>query len=440
MPMKLSTTIRKIQNIPNPVNVRIVNDFLDYMRKNGSSEHHQNNNLKVVIAFGKFLGEQYSFYDIKTRQQILGFLDTKVKTSDDDPDKKWITTWNNYLNRMRLFYRWLYNYSNDTDHENWETPEFVKIKTKKSKRISPYLETEIWDKDELLTILKYEPHKRNKAALTLFWDLNGRNHEITLLKLKHIRIKENYGEGEVPHECKTGSGPVLLTTSFVYVRDWINDHPFKNSPNASLICNLMTGAPVKPDAMWNMMNQLKLRIINMLKLAMVKDSDEKEKLESLIRNKKWNPYCLRHSSISNDSDYLPEYALKKKVRWSMNSKQGIRYIKKRMGNDLKQKILEYNGIVSTEVLDRRTSLNCPRCSLANAIDNKYCSKCSYPLVPSAFEEIKMAEDMKINNLKLKHERDMAEMSQRLDTIMSIIQQNPKLANVKPESLITKSKN
>ena len=57
MPLKLSTTIGKIQNIPNLVNVQIVNEFLDYMRRNGSSEHHQNNNLKVVIAFGNFLGK-----------------------------------------------------------------------------------------------------------------------------------------------------------------------------------------------------------------------------------------------------------------------------------------------------------------------------------------------------------------------------------------------
>ena len=76
-------------------------------------------------------------------------------------------------------------------------------------------------KDELLSIIKYEPYKRNKAALTLFWDLNGRNHEITILKLKHIRFREKYAEGEVPHEAKTGSGPILLTTSFPYVRDWI---------------------------------------------------------------------------------------------------------------------------------------------------------------------------------------------------------------------------
>jgi len=37
------------------------------------------------------------------------------------------------------------------------------------------------------------------AALALFWDLNARNHEVTLLKIKHIRLKEKYGEGEIPY-------------------------------------------------------------------------------------------------------------------------------------------------------------------------------------------------------------------------------------------------
>ena len=50
-PLKLSTTIGKIQNIPNSKNIEIVNEFLEYMRSNCSSEHHQNNNLKVVLAF-----------------------------------------------------------------------------------------------------------------------------------------------------------------------------------------------------------------------------------------------------------------------------------------------------------------------------------------------------------------------------------------------------
>jgi predicted amidophosphoribosyltransferase len=119
---------------------------------------------------------------------------------------------------------------------------------------------------------------------------------------------------------------------------------------------------------------------------------------------------MRHSSISSDSDYLPEYALKKKVRWSMNSKQGSRYIKRRMGNDLKQKILVQNGIISEQQVERKPSiLNCPRCSLVNAVDNKYCSKCSYPLVPSAFDEIKEAENRKLKEMERRYQQGMKSM-------------------------------
>jgi integrase/recombinase XerD len=162
--------------------------------------------------------------------------------------------------------------------------------------------------------------------------------------------------------------------------------------------------------MWMMIKQLCNRIIRMLKDGSITDNEERQKLEFLIKTKKWNPYCIRHSAITCDSDFLPEYALKKKVRWSMNSKQGSRYIKKRMGNDLKNQILVHNGIITEEtaIMQRKASVsNCPRCSLANAIENKYCSKCSYPLSPSAFDEIKETENMKINSIQEKYEQDTA---------------------------------
>jgi hypothetical protein len=127
----------------------------------------------------------------------------------------------------------------------------------------------------------------------------------------------------------------------------------------------------------------------------------------------------------------------------MNSKQGSRYIKKRMGNDLKRQILVHNGIISdNEIQIKPSVLSCPRCNLVNAIDNKYCSKCSYPLVPSAFEEIKAAEDIKIRSSQKRYEQDMKamreEMNQQFSQVMCMIQQNPKLAQIKPEALIKKS--
>src|SRR3954470_11036133 len=107
------------------------------------------------------------------------------------------------------------------------------------------------------------------------------------------------------------------------------------------------------------MKQLKDRIKLLVDKGEINDTKEKEKLEHLLVTKKWNPYCIRHSAITSDSDYLPEYALKKKVRWSMNSKQGSRYIKNRMGNELKSKILEYNGIITSEK-EKPSISNCPR--------------------------------------------------------------------------------
>ena len=211
MVAKLSTTINKIQNLSNSSNSEILIEFLTHMKNNGSSERHQNNNLIVMIEFANYFDSNLTFYDINKKEQILLFLDTKIKDSSIDPEKRWITSWNHYLVRIKLFFRWLYNKDKEIDKEYWETPEFLRVKNKKTKRISPYVESEIWDKDELLSILKYEPHKRNKAAITLMWDLDARPHEITLLKIKHLRLREKYGEGEIPHEAKTGSGPILLS-------------------------------------------------------------------------------------------------------------------------------------------------------------------------------------------------------------------------------------
>jgi hypothetical protein len=76
----------------------------------------------------------------------------------------------------------------------------VKITDNKTKRQSPYDVAQIWDLHEMLQILPYATHIRNKAAITLFWDLNARNHKITKLAIHDVRLRENYGEGEMAKE------------------------------------------------------------------------------------------------------------------------------------------------------------------------------------------------------------------------------------------------
>lgn len=192
MPAKLATTIEKIKRLSNSSNSRLILDFHEFMKENGASERHQNNNLKAVLSLAQFMSSK-SLGEISNRDDILTFLQTKIKDKEVDPDQKWITTYNDYLHRLKHFVRWKYNRDQSLSMDEWKTPDFLQtLKPKKTKRLSPYSETEIWDKDEFLSIIKYEPYKRNKAALALMWDLNARNHEITLLHIKNIRLKQKY--------------------------------------------------------------------------------------------------------------------------------------------------------------------------------------------------------------------------------------------------------
>ncbi len=153
MPVKLSTTISNISSIPNPANSGLVYEFYEYMKSIGTSENYQNGNLKIIIYFAKFIGPTTEFYGIHKKEQILAFLDTRVKDTEIDPDKRWIRTWNDYLQRIKYFFRWLYNKREREakgfevlSQLNWITPSFIQITEKKTKRVSPYLETELWER------------------------------------------------------------------------------------------------------------------------------------------------------------------------------------------------------------------------------------------------------------------------------------------------------
>ena len=54
----------------------------------------------------------------------------------------------------------------------------------------------------------HEKSKRNKACLTLQKDLDTINYKIMLMKIKHIRPKDRYGEGENTYESKQWTGSI----------------------------------------------------------------------------------------------------------------------------------------------------------------------------------------------------------------------------------------
>ena len=84
------------------------------------------------------MGEKVSFPEINKSEEVLSFLNTKIRSEEDDPEKKSITTWNDYLHRIKHFLRWLHNIGTIQSDviipmEEWNTPLFLKIKEKRNK-------------------------------------------------------------------------------------------------------------------------------------------------------------------------------------------------------------------------------------------------------------------------------------------------------------------
>lgn len=78
MTMKLSTTLEHVDSIPNSVNAAILREFYEYLKEIGTYENYQNQNLKQISGFARFLGEK-KFYDVKLREEIVSFLNTKIQ-------------------------------------------------------------------------------------------------------------------------------------------------------------------------------------------------------------------------------------------------------------------------------------------------------------------------------------------------------------------------
>ncbi len=76
------------------------------------------------------------------KEDINAFLNSKIKPLEVDPERKWITTWNHYRNHLKFFFCWLSNghnkaESNGKSFSDWEAPDLLKVKMKRSKRLGP---------------------------------------------------------------------------------------------------------------------------------------------------------------------------------------------------------------------------------------------------------------------------------------------------------------
>ena len=152
-----------------------------------------------------------------------------------------------------------------------------------------------------------------------------------------------------------------------------------------------------------------------------------------ILTKPFTLYVLRHSALTMKSKILKEHVLRDHAGWSMTSKMPQVYIHY-FGTESSTSLLKAYGIEkddnNTDQLVTNLPKSCPNCGESNKKEAKFCMKCRMVLTYDYYSEVRNEDKQKINML----ETDIKSLKEGMTQIFLLIQQNPLLANIKPEVL------
>ena len=329
-------------------------------------------------------------FTLVTREEIISFLNSYKKTDSQDPLHKWIGTYNIIRAILIRFFKWLYQ--KNTEPKKRPKPKMIEnIPQYKRKEQSIYKPTDLWTEEDDLLFLKYCPNTRDRCYHTISRDTSCRPHEILNLKIKDIIFKtaDDRQYAEVLVNGKTGTRHIPLIDSLPYIKDWLDQHPRKNNPDAYFICSrdrTHFAQQLKIPSLRDNYNKYKCNFFPKILDDPLVPVDDKHKIKELLK-KPWNPYIRRHSALTQKSLFLKEHVLRMHAGWSPRSQMHLKYLHY-FGNESSDSILEAYGIITKDKVhsDALRSKLCPNCNDPNKPDSKFCAKCRMVLTYDAYSE------------------------------------------------------
>ncbi|MGH9985347.1 MAG: hypothetical protein ACRD8W_15510 [Nitrososphaeraceae archaeon] len=357
------------------------------------------------------------------RDDVIAYLSSLRKPDTQDPMHKSTGTYNLYLICITRFFKWLYNPT--LEPRQRPKPEVIQnIPKLKRKEISIYKPTDLWTLEDDLLFLKWCPSKRDRCYHAISRDLSARPHEILSLKIKDIVFK-SVGDkqyAEVLVNGKTGTRHLPLIDSLPYIKEWLDQHPQRNNPDAYFICSLDRKAFASQTtvrSLYWIYKQYQNNYFPRLLKNSTLPKEDKQKIQQLLK-KPWNPYIRRHSALTEKSVFLKEHVLRQHAGWSPRSQMHLKYLHY-FGNESSESILETYGIITKE--DKHSnclrSKQCPNCNEPNKPDSKFCAKCRMVLTYDGYIETRESDKRKEDKLTKMEERFNLMQSQ-MQTLLSVL--------------------
>ncbi|MFH0752133.1 MAG: tyrosine-type recombinase/integrase [archaeon] len=253
------------------------------------------------------------------------------------------------------------------------------IKLKNSKK--ELIEAELLKPSEIKDMMLRAGKQRDKAIIITLYETAARISELLNIRLKDIE----FGEQETIIRImvsKTKKRKVPVFDATPYLLDLVNNHPYKDDPNAYAFMSYASnryGKMLWPDS-----------VGRILKLTAKRAGIKKP------------VYChlLRHSRLSwlAKVEKLNERDLRILAGWSERSDMPNTYLHYNIEGVL-EKMRINRGILDTKGLEQEHEKQvlqpkkCPRCQRTNPSDSSFCN-CGMPLTTTAhlkLEEIKKQE-------------------------------------------------
>ncbi len=315
------------------------------------------------IAEGLSLARTIKYvYTLKTLAQILAMdfdaankADIEALMGRIERHPKGYSEWTKKDFRVctKKFYKWL----RDTGDEFPEEVRWIKTSIRKDRKKIP---DELLTEEDVMLLVNTATNQRDKALLITLYESGARIGELAEAKIRQF-VPDQHGAALILIG-KTGMRRVRLLAADPYLRSWLNMHPHRDDPNASIWVK-NNGEPVTYSTVAGLIRRI------------TKRSGLKKNVHA---------HLFRHSRATFLANHLTEAQLAIYFGWEQGTKMTATYVHL-AGRDIDGAILGVYGIKVEEEDGKNgkshlpAPVDCLRCRERNPEGASFCSKCGMAL-------------------------------------------------------------
>ncbi len=328
--------------------------ILDFERACFLKEALSKPRLMRIMGSLSVIARSYAHGDFdKLDKKGIEEMVLRIDTKDDYS----IWTKQGYKSIIKKFYKWMIQ--GDAYCRTHDYPEIVSwINTNVKKKDKPRVQaSDLLTEEEIRKMITVSQHPRDKAFISMLYELGARIGEIGGLRIKDV-TKDEYSY-IVDLSGKTGHRTPRIVISDPDITAWLNAHPQGDNPDAPLwiiIGGNYNGKYMQYGSLRNLVERVR-------KLAGVK--------------KRVYSHLFRHTRATHllMNKQINEAQAKVYFGWVPESKMLSEYAHL-MSNDVNNAILEIHGIKTKDAKEKMLKpKHCPRCQVINSVGARFCCKC-----------------------------------------------------------------